>query len=322
MKKDRKLIVILVTLSVAFLAISVNFSFAEENIIPIWIKNTASFWVNDKVSDTEFINALEFLISNNIIQLPTQNESVEDKGSFYVTYDPNPNSFEEYSAKDWIEDTEYFEINIKYLNETFRLPHDVEVLLTECNEPNAFYDYELKQIIICYEFIDSTYAEFSAYYEVELRAGDLVNDNIGVMTRDVVDFIFYHELGHALVDIHNLPITGLEENAVDQFSTLFMLLAEGEQSYEGIAGQDILYNVGTWFLIQTELVEQSYYWDEHNLDIQRFYNISCYAYGQNPEYNQDLIDVGDLPKERAENCPYEYWLMKSSWDAILSKYYK
>jgi len=64
------------------------------------------------------------------------------------------------------------------------------------------------------------------------------------------------------------------------------------------------------------------YWDAHNLDIQRFYNISCYAYGQHPEYNQDLITDGYLPEERAQNCEYEYGLMANSWNTLLSKYYK
>ncbi len=142
------------------------------------------------------------------------------------------------------------------------------------------------------------------------------------MTLDVIDFIFYHELGHALIDLYQLPITGLEENAVDQFAILFILLAENKGDYDGILGQDILYNVGTWFLIQSEIHSQSFYSDVHNLDIQRFYNISCYAYGHNPEYNQDLIEEGFLPIERSINCNGEYEQISSSWETILYPYMK
>ena len=63
-------------------------------------------------------------------------------------------------------------------------------------------------------------------------------------------------------------------------------------------------------------------WDIHNLDIQRFYNITCYAYGHTPEYNQDLIYEGWLPKERASNCEYEYNVLVNSWNELLSPYYK
>ena len=87
-------------------------------------------------------------------------------------------------------------------------------------------------------------------------------------------------------------------------------------------GQDILYNVGTWFLIQSEIYAQSLYSYVHNLDIQRFYNISCYAYGHSPEYNQDLIDEGFLPIERSINCNAEYEQISRSWETILSPYMK
>lgn len=34
---------------------------------------------------------------------------------------------------------------------------------------------------------------------------------------------FYHEVGHALVDVLELPITGKEEDAVDQLSTYVLV---------------------------------------------------------------------------------------------------
>ncbi len=43
---------------------------AETKSVPSWIKNTASFWVDGNVSDTEFLSAMEFLIKNGIIQVP------------------------------------------------------------------------------------------------------------------------------------------------------------------------------------------------------------------------------------------------------------
>lgn len=37
--------------------------------IPPWVKGVANFWVEDKINDGEFAEALEFLIDSNIIQL-------------------------------------------------------------------------------------------------------------------------------------------------------------------------------------------------------------------------------------------------------------
>ena len=53
----------------------ISIPYAEEpegeaaSTIPIWIKTTAEFWVNDKVSDDEFATALEWLINNGIIRV-------------------------------------------------------------------------------------------------------------------------------------------------------------------------------------------------------------------------------------------------------------
>ena len=41
----------------------------EENTIPYWIKNTASWWSKNKVSDDEFILGIGYLIENNIIKV-------------------------------------------------------------------------------------------------------------------------------------------------------------------------------------------------------------------------------------------------------------
>ena len=41
---------------------------AQENTIPSWIKNTVKFWVDEQVTDIEFINALEYMINNKIIK--------------------------------------------------------------------------------------------------------------------------------------------------------------------------------------------------------------------------------------------------------------
>ena len=41
--------------------------FAEN--VPNWVKNTAGWWATDAISETEFVNALEFLVKENIIQI-------------------------------------------------------------------------------------------------------------------------------------------------------------------------------------------------------------------------------------------------------------
>ena len=42
-------------------------AFAES--VPSWVKNTAGWWATDAISETEFVNAVEFLVKENIIQV-------------------------------------------------------------------------------------------------------------------------------------------------------------------------------------------------------------------------------------------------------------
>lgn len=66
-----------VTAALLFLGIGVSAGFlisvsAEEGLLPSWIKNTARFWADDQISDSEFINALQFLVNKGILRIPEQ----------------------------------------------------------------------------------------------------------------------------------------------------------------------------------------------------------------------------------------------------------
>jgi hypothetical protein len=44
----------------------------EERKIPYWVKNNAGWWSEDKISDTDFITGIEYLIKNKIISISSQ----------------------------------------------------------------------------------------------------------------------------------------------------------------------------------------------------------------------------------------------------------
>jgi len=52
---------------IAMLSLATNFAYAES--VPDWVKSTAKFWSDGKITDTEFLNAIKFLIEKNIIQV-------------------------------------------------------------------------------------------------------------------------------------------------------------------------------------------------------------------------------------------------------------
>ena len=53
-------------------------AFAEN--VPVWVKNTAGWWATDAISETEFVNAVEFLVKEDIIQVDTSQTSETSQG--------------------------------------------------------------------------------------------------------------------------------------------------------------------------------------------------------------------------------------------------
>jgi phosphonate transport system substrate-binding protein len=66
-QKSIMILTLAVIVTIAAFPITIN---AESEIVPSWIKNTAGFWANDKISDVEFMNAIEYLITQGTIKIP------------------------------------------------------------------------------------------------------------------------------------------------------------------------------------------------------------------------------------------------------------
>ena len=43
--------------------------FSNAQSVPDWVKNTAGWWASDAISETEFVNAIEFLVNDGIIKV-------------------------------------------------------------------------------------------------------------------------------------------------------------------------------------------------------------------------------------------------------------
>lgn len=172
---------------------------------------------------------------------------------------------------------------------------------------NAFYNPENQAIIVCYELIRDIYEMFSVEGTTEEELEEAVMNATG--------FFFYHEFGHALIHVLDLPTTGREEDAVDQLSTYALAL-------ESEAGEAPALDGAAAFLLWVQQAQgsgaQPPFWDEHSLNEQRFFNIVCWVYGENPEERQGLVQQGYLPEDRAARCPGEWEKIDRSWSALLA----
>ncbi|TXI06433.1 MAG: hypothetical protein E6Q73_00525 [Pseudorhodobacter sp.] len=127
---------------------------------------------------------------------------------------------------------------------------------------------------------------------------------------------FYHELGHALVDTLQLPVLGREEDAADTLSALLI----HDLWQEEPAANMVYHTAGAFLAYAAEAEAGGHdlpYWDEHALDMQRYYNLICLFYGANPDEREEMAIELELPQDRAQRCPDEFALAADSWGVML-----
>lgn len=235
-------------------------------------------------------------------------------GAFRLTYAPvqDPDYRE---VRDIFKEAGLLEEAVQSLNDTFRIPKDVEVTMRECGEANAYYEADSRRISLCYELVgyfSEVFFTDTETEEDEAEAGEAV--------AGATLFTLLHELGHALIDLWDLPITGREEDAVDQLATIILLEGGEDGQMAALNGADSFWGAEEEGEASEE--EDPSFWDEHSLGEQRWYNIVCWSYGSDPEGLSDLVGDDGLPEARASQCPDEYTRMSKAWDSLLSPYVK
>lgn len=128
----------------------------------------------------------------------------------------------------------------------------------------------------------------------------------------------YHELGHALIDILDLPVFGPEEFAADVFSVVLMNRLHDEDGAIRLA-YDAAGAYSEDALRAERRGEENAEWDVHGTNLQRYYNLVCLFYGAKPDERDDMAEELGLPDQRAETCPEEFELADRSWGGVLDE---
>jgi hypothetical protein len=123
---------------------------------------------------------------------------------------------------------------------------------------------------------------------------------------------FYHELGHALIDVLALPVLGKEEDAADGLASVLTHYIWDEET-----ATQITYDTANGFALWAAEPEgwDSAYADTHSLDQQRYYSTVCLFYGANPETREAVAVDLELPEDRAAQCAEEFAQVDASWSA-------
>lgn len=246
----------------------------------------------------------------------------EGKGMFKLLYAPVKDKKLAHIEK-VVKDSKLFETLIDVSNKELILPVDLTVVFRECSgtdengekeDPtNAWYSPDKHTITMCYGMVQESEDLFKDDEKNEEELEEAVLNSTA--------WTFYHEMGHALIDIYKIAHTGKEEDAADELST-FILINEGGDAGEKAAldGAENFYREAS----QDNDLGEERFADVHSLDKQRFYNIICIVYGSNPEKYASLSEGKDpvLPAGRAEGCQGEYERVTKAWGNILGPHLK
>lgn len=203
--------------------------------------------------------------------------------------------------------------NLSQALSQIKWPRQLTLMAVECGQANAFYNPQQHSVTLCYEFAEDLFRLFSQT--------QLPQDQQNILLGGALVFTLLHEAGHAAIAEFNIPAIGREEDAADQFAALTFVAGSNNAA-------QLLMGPLWWFQLHAQ--KQTFlgfdlrdakrmYADEHGVDEQRFYNISCLLYGSNPSAHQEVIANGMLTPERAQRCPSEYQKIRRSWELLLTQ---
>ncbi|KTD46307.1 DUF4344 domain-containing metallopeptidase [Legionella quateirensis] len=259
----------------------------------------------------------------------------KEYGKFIIIYEKPENKAQE-AIKDLLNNPKNFDSLINSLNKELKLPQDIKIIY-QTKRASAYYPSE-KTIYIDYntiivsgatyfkEYIEDDENDVKSFSDAEKSDQDLINDHMVGLAR----FIIYHEIAHAIIDVFDLPIVGNDETAADNLSAILSLDLVKD-------GFSIALNAADAFVLMEyqskqdknneEEEEQDAYWDEHALNLQRYYNILCLAYGKFPKKMIEEVSTWEDNKqeitfliERKDYCKYQYLSEQRAWYRLLSPY--
>ena len=125
-----------------------------------------------------------------------------------------------------------------------------------------------------------------------------------------VQFLLVHEFAHLLIGELDVPILGPEENAADYLAATGLIRAERRDPARNARYRDYLLAAADAQRMSwekgTKLGAPVPYWDNHALNIQRFFQIACLLYGADPVTYAELPARIGMPAERSAGCRAEF----------------
>ncbi len=211
----------------------------------------------------------------------------------------------ERDIKEWLEKSDEMSYVIELINKEFVLPKQLTFSFGGKDEP--VYDAETNTVLIPYFFI----SDVEEYFEDAQYSRDGIN--VQQATMDALLHTIFHELGHALINMFDLPVLGREEDAADGLASVFLIEYFDQ-------GQSMLRSAADLFKLEGKArgeIEIEDFKGEHSIDEQRYYAALCHIYGSDEKSNKRVKKEAGFSEDRAELCVEDYESLSRGWFSVL-----
>jgi hypothetical protein len=261
---------------------------------------------------------IDLVRAENTAESVKQDKS-NNVGKFVLQYQ---NTTQNQDVRELLVSSKVFDEVIDNLNNSgLIIRQNIPVVFKDCGEPNGYWNPKKQDITLCYEMIAFGFNLFlkNGGYSEEKAVQKSIRNNL---------FVFYHELGHALIDLLSLSAVGQEEDTVDEFAT-FMLF----RAYDANLAANTVLDSSEFYEILFKSGLRGSGWGEHAPNDKRLFNLVCFVYGSNPEkYEEIFVKKFNLLNRdgqatqqdlegRAYKCVQDFSHKKASWNKLLIPHY-
>nr|WP_234805752.1 DUF4344 domain-containing metallopeptidase [Mycolicibacterium insubricum] len=252
--------------------------------------------------------------SERLVPAGTTTAAAEDVyGTMSVEYE-DATTPQAQRGRQLLQDTRVLEGLAEAVTSSFRLPYDIPLVASQCDEANDYWDPDDKKVIMCYEDVDESLRIFDD--------GD--HPDVNATARRMVVASFYHELGHMAVDIYQLPATGRQEDVADQLAAYELLAPDDDGTIDPDYVQAAKDFATEWriYAKRDGQPDKDALADPHTPNEARMYNILCWIYGSDPDSQGAMITEEGLPQDRADRCETEWKTLSNAWSELLAPHLK
>lgn len=171
----------------------------------------------------------------------------------------------------------------------------VQVTVHTCGDENAWWD-GVSEIFLCREVFE----KIALKARGAVQAGKADAQTAGRSSVGEVMFLLFHEIAHALIHRHGIPLTDDEEAMADRFAAWLIMKTDDADLYAGAAG---FFDAPTRM---SRVFGNRRFRNEYDINARRRAQLACWGYGRAPAAFAALASRYDVEESRLAGCADEY----------------